>query len=140
MEEIRKIGKVIFYGNEACRDADDAYRKFRDDYHESLGKVAWRRLNRIGSRTDRMRGSATVFSPDYQIMAFNVPTVKCRLMGMMGPAYCWMMDVPDICDDAFWDWLDAASAKGSQLVRMTKRRRSGRTSSIRRDMRRQYTY
>ena len=136
MEQIDKRNGVIYYGNQVCKDADDAYVRFRDDYHASLGRVAYLRLDRIGQRKERVHGFGFVFDPPFQDAPDEfrgLGRVRCRILGFLGIAYSRIVgawDLPEFTDEQQYErWLDWAFSKGSGALRTVGRRnKSGRTS------------
>lgn len=112
-EKITRKSDVFYYGVQTCRNADDAYCRFRDDYHASLGKRAYRRLN-VQEREERIHGLHFYFSDALAKsldLEFGVPNqrIPCRLLGLVGISYCWGLDganVPDYEDERFGRWLD----------------------------------
>lgn len=136
MEQIVKVDGILYYGGCRCRDADDAYRRFRDDYHSSLGRDASRRLNRYGSRKERIRGFGFVLVDDVreslQRTFGECGKCKCYQLGLVGISYafilgCW--DYPVLSDTDLELWIDWALSSGSKaLVRKGRKDKSGRTS------------
>lgn len=116
VEQISKREGVYYYGEQKCFGPDDAYRKFRDDYHAYLGKAVYRRLNRIGDRRERVHTDGIYFADRGYVEALEgryggYGKVTARMMGLIGVAYCKMVgvwDMPDIPEeeqDAWYDWL-----------------------------------
>ena len=135
MVEIVKYKGIIWYGERPCRDADDAYCRFRDEYHRSLGKLAYYRLNRIGQRKERVHGYGFVFAHPLPSGGYGggpCGTVGARLLGIVEGAYCraiWRRDIPDIPDEAFDGWFDWVLSRGSGALRLVGRQtHSGRTN------------
>ncbi len=131
MEQIvRRDGKV-FYGKETCRDADDAYCRFREDYHASVGREAFLRLNRLGSRSERIHGFGFSFSSAVPPFVQGA-RVSYRILGLVGISYCRIVggwDIPCDTEDEFERWLDWALSRGSGVLRLVgKNDKSGRTS------------
>lgn len=135
MEQIIRKDGQIFYGEYRCTDADDAYCRFRDDYHCALGKRAYYRLNRLGQREERVHGYGFVFSSPLDFKRDDGRTcqpVDSRLFGLVEGAYCrgfggW--DLPDYTEDEFERWFDWAFSKGSGALRLIgKKDKSGRTN------------
>lgn len=131
MEQIVKRDGRIYYGEQLCRDADDAYCHFRDEYHRSLGKRAYERLNRLGQRTERVHGYGFVFSEQLDRGGVRV-SAPVRLLGIVEGAYCrgfggW--NLPDYTEEEFEQWFDWAFSKGSGALRLVGRNdKAGRTS------------
>ena len=131
MEQITKRDGVYYYGAVSCRDVNDAYRLFRRDYHESLGRNAWLRLDNI-RRTERIHGFGFVFSPECAPQPMDCKRVQCWMLGLMGVSYCRMFgmwDIPVKTEEEFDRWFDWALSKGSRAI-LTRELRSkrGRTS------------
>lgn len=131
MEQITRREGKIFYGKELCGTADDAYCRFRDDYHCSLGKRAYYRLNRLGQREERVHGYGFSFAtavPPY----LSRGLVQTRLLGIVGVAYCRIVggwEIPCRTDEEFERWFDWAFSKGSRALRLVgKKDKSGRTN------------
>lgn len=132
MEQIIKKDGQIFYGKEKCLDAESAYCKFREDYHASIGRKAFLRLNRLGSRQERIHGFGFSFSS--AVPPFVSDTrVPYRILGLVGISYCRIVggwDIPCRTEDEFERWLDWAFSRGSGTLRLVgKNDKSGRTSN-----------
>lgn len=112
-KKITRKSDVFYYGVQVCRSADDAYCRFRDDYHAFLGKRAYRRLN-VQEREERIHGLNFYFSDALAKsldVEFGAPDkrIPCMLLGLVGISYCWCLDgsnAPDYEDDVFERWLD----------------------------------
>lgn len=131
MEQIIRKDGVYRYGGKECESVDEAYRMFREDYHGSIGRKAFSRLDRLGQRRERMHGKGFCFcEADRRFLEEKFrgfPKRRCYLLGLVGISYCWIGDVPDI-DDAE-DWLDWAFMKGSGGMSYAgKKDKVGRTS------------
>lgn len=135
MKPIEKRGGKIFYGDCECADVDCAYDMFREDYHKSIGRVAFKRLDRLGQRVDRIRGFGFVF--DY------IPSCReelisdkltYRILGLTDISYgriFGVWDIPDMEDDEFEGWFDRVFMKNSGLLRLVGRNiKTGRTSKL----------
>ncbi len=122
MEQIVSRGGVYYYGGESCADADDAYRKFRKDLHDSLGKEVFKRLDRIGRRRERVHGYGFFFdggAPHSEEFAW-MGRVPYRILGLVQTSYCRMIgmwDVPDMPDDKYERWLEWAFSYGTKCLR-----------------------
>lgn len=134
MEQITKRGGVYYYGDRECKDIDEAYERFRADYHASVGRNTHARLDRLGQRTERVHGFGFVFEGGipYQAEFRDFPKVDCRLLGFLGIANCRIIgcwDFPDLDEETFERWFDWALSKGSGALRLVGRKyKSGRTS------------
>ena len=132
MEQIIKSGEQYYYGERKCRDADDAYCRFRDEYHAGIGRVAFKRLTRLGSRTERVHGYGFVFEEDPVDPKLHFTVVPTRLMGIIAGAYCRMLggwDIPwTVDDDNYEQWFDWAFSYGSRAIKLARTKdKSGRT-------------
>ena len=135
MEQIVRKDGEVYYGSRRCRDVDDAYCRFRDDYHVSLGKLAYYRLNRIGRRQERIHGKGFEFSHPVSFERHDggaCGTVAVRLLGIVATSYCRVVggwDVPCETEEEFWEWFDWAFSRGSRSLRLVGRNeKAGRTS------------
>lgn len=134
MEQITKIDEVYYYGAEPCTDIDDAYSRFRRDYHATLGRDVYGRLDKVGQRVERVHGFGFVFSdgkPDGREFEHH-KKITCRLLGFLGIANCRIIgiwDYGDITEEQFERWFDWALSRGSGALRLVGRKsKSGRTS------------
>ena len=129
MEKIDKRDGCFYYGDECCKSADAAYRRFKDDYHRDLGKQVYRRLERLGARTERIHGFGIDFTKEYsdELAAkyAEYGRVRCRIMGIVGISYCRMVgiwDLPDVPDDQFASYLDWLLDRRSHALYVVGRR------------------
>ena len=135
MEQIvRKDGK-FYYGSVGCLNADDAYRRFRDDYNKSLGKAYYQRLGRLGGRKERVHGFGFVYDREPVCDYDSGGRIPTRLLGISAGAYCRMLggwDIPGGMDeDAFWEWFGWVFRKDSGCVSLVGRKdKAGRTSKL----------
>ena len=110
MEQITRRDGQIFYGEKRCMDADDAYCRFRADYHASVGREAFLRLNRLGQRAERIHGFGFDFARKPAIPAGISGRLVVRDLGLVGISYCKMLgsrDIPCRTEDEFeriFDW------------------------------------
>lgn len=137
MEQITRRNGVFYYGDRPCKDADEVYCLFRNDYHKSLGKANHFRLNRIGSRKERVHGQGIFLTKELEdsLREFDgLPKVKCRIMGIVETAYSRMVcleDMPDISEEKFERYLLWLFRKGGNTLYYVGRRdRVGRTRKI----------
>lgn len=133
MEQITSHNGRLYYGNKECRNADEAYTLFRRDYHESLGRNVYRRLNRLGNRKERVHEFGFVFSgTNHKGAECYFPKHSIRYwMGLVLLCYCRFTGVweyRDVTDGSFDAWFDWAFSKGSRALRLARREKSGRTS------------
>lgn len=129
---VRKDGRY-YYGDVECFDVDDAYRRFRDDYHKELGKRAYQRLGRVGSRKERVKFSGTFYERQPECPIVHTGVVPVWHLGIIAGSYCRMLrgwDIPGGMDDEQLErWLEWAFAQGSGALRLTGRKSGvGRTS------------
>jgi hypothetical protein len=131
MEKIERRDGVIYYGSKKCSSADEAYLLFRSSYHESIGRTAYLRLNRLGSRKERVHGFGFVFDEPRRSQE-DVRRVPMYLLGIVAGAYCRMLDgryIPDGTDKDIESWFDRVFEKGSGLTYLIGlRQKTGRTS------------
>ncbi len=134
MEKITRYDGVYYYGGERCRGIDDAYSKFREAVHAEAGRRSPLRLDRLGSRKERVHGYGFVFErplPDNDSFSSRIRT-RCHILGFLGIGYvrsigCW--DYADIGEEEFDSWLDWVFTKGRGALRVVGNRdRVGRTS------------
>ena len=134
MEQITKKDGVFYYGDQKCDNVEDAYLRFRREYHDSIGRKAFRRLDRLGQRRERIHGFGFCFPEDDPIhrLSFSLPRRRCELLGLVGIHYFWMIhlsDLHDLTEKEFDDYLDWALRKGSKaLIFSGRRKKLGRTS------------
>lgn len=133
-EVVRKDGR-IYYGEQLCEDADHAYRLFRNEYHASVGRKAFLRLNRLGQREERIHGYGFTFSHPVSFERDDGGTsgkARVRILGLVGISYCRIMgcwEWPDnLSESEFERWLDWALSGGSGALRTVGKDKSGRTS------------
>ena len=136
MEQIIKRDGIYYYGVRECKSVDDAYRCFRNDYHDSIGRKAFSRLDRLGQRIERIHGFGFCFKDEdrraLEREFRDFPKSRCVLLGLVGISYCWICgegDVPELGEHRFEDWFDWAFMSGSGGMSYTgKRDKVGRTS------------
>lgn len=121
MEQITRVDGRLYYGTKQCMSVDDAYSRFRDDYHRSLGREKSNRLDRLGQRKERIHGFGFVFSGDVSgLERFGGgKRYRCRLMGLVGISYVrgvGIWDYPDVADADFDDWLDWIFSRGNKSL------------------------
>lgn len=140
MEQIiRKNGK-LYYGKQICSDGNDAYCRFRDDYHASLGKRVYRRLN-SPEREERIHGFHTYYTPEFErrldeeflrTVDEGNKRIRYYLLGIVQLSYCRMFsgaDFPDYEEERFWRWLDWFILHAGELTTQVGRNeKSGRTN------------
>jgi hypothetical protein len=131
MEKITKIDGVFYYGAKRCYDADDVYRRFRDEYNAGFGRAAYRWLSRFGSRKERIHEFGFIFDGEAQVQ-MDIKPVTVTLLGLVAGSYCWMLDggvVAGTTDEEIQRWIDAVFEKGSRLLHKTGRKKGfGRNS------------
>lgn len=134
MEQITKRNGEYYYGGKKCKDADAAYTMFRDEYHKELGRCVSRRLNRIGSRVERVHGFGFDFdravksNPEW----YKYKKVQCKLLGLVGTCYYRIFgiwDIPQVSEEEYEEWFDWAFSRHSTAVALKGRKDNlGRTS------------
>lgn len=136
MEQIVRKDEGIYYGERLCRDAEEAYELFRNEYHASIGRKAFLRLNRLGQREERIHGYGFSFSHP---MSFERDDggaggkVRVRILGLVDISYCRIVGCREwpcgLSEDEFERWFDWAFSRGSGALRLIgKKDKSGRTS------------
>ena len=118
-----------------CIDADDAYSRFKEEYHKSLGKRNFRRLD-AKPRTTRITEVGVRF-PEWYAKELseefgNLPRVPYVIEGLIGTSYCRMFgsdwfpeEVAGFDDEKyerFIDWLLCAGMHNTKQIS----RRSGK--------------
>lgn len=130
MEKIIKRDGIYYYGERRCSGADDVYRHFRDGYHASLGRAAYRRLGRLGSRTERVHEFGFVLDgPSSAVDTDGYGKLRLTLLGLVCGSYCWIAsEIPQEMTEAEqMSWIEWALTKGSGGVWKTgKAKGSGR--------------
>lgn len=131
MEQIARIDGVLYYGSVRCKDIDDVYSCFRDDYHRSIGRDSNRRLNRLGQRKERVHGFGFHFTEE-PCSEYLTHRVDCWLLGMLDICYTRSIGIwsyKDVPDEEFDAWLDTVlSAKVKHLRMRGFKDKVGRTS------------
>ena len=131
MEQIVKLDGIFYYGEQACDDADEVYRRFRDEYNAGVGRAAYKRLSRLGSRKERVHEFGFIFDMPKEVPV-GAERKTVTLLGLVAGSYCWMLDgreIPGDTEEAVGDWIDIAFQKGSGLISKTgKTKGSGRKS------------
>lgn len=134
MEQITKKYGRYYYGEEECENADACYRRFRADYHRSIGKAVKLRLNKSGSRKERIHGYGCYFSNPGKVLscAHWTGRVRYRILGITGISYCRIIgswDMPELTEEEVDHWLDWLFLAGNKALLLTgKRKGSGRKS------------
>ncbi len=125
MEQIVRRDGRIYYGERPCRDAEEAYDFFRNDYHASIGRQAFLRLNRLGQRKERVHGFGFDFA---KRIGYNdskrYGTVLYYLAGKMGISYLRVFGINDyaaVPDEEFEQWFDWALSRGSGALKLKRR-------------------
>jgi len=135
MEQITKRDGVLYYGETPCKDENDAYDWFHDEYNERMGKSFSLYLENIMQRTERIHefGFVRLWNdkPERE-NCFGRRRTKYRLMGLIGIHYCrifGMWDYPKLTDEEFERWFEWAMTRGNDAVVLVERKSaSGRTS------------
>lgn len=140
MEQITRHDGKYYYGKQVCTDSNDAYCRFRDDYHASLGKRVYRRLN-SPEREERIHGFHIYFSESVQSSLdaeFGKPDkrIPYRLLGLVGISYCRGLsgaDTPELEEDVYERWFDWFLLHGNEIMyQVGLNDRAGRTSKNKR--------
>ena len=125
MEQIVRRDGQIYYGRIRCVDADEAYCRFRDDYHASIGRQAFLRLNRLGQRMERVHGFGFDFTKRIDDSDFcGNGTVFYKLAGKVGISYLRVFGIHDyksVSDEEFERWFDWALSRGSGVLKLKRR-------------------
>jgi hypothetical protein len=134
MEQITKQDGVIYYGKQRCNNIDDAYDKFRTEYHRICGKDASKRLDRLGQRVERIHEYGYYFTEELHGDSYVcIGKIPYRIMGFLGICYVRsisLTDYEEVDDEEFDDWLDWVFRKGSGMLRLVgKNNKTGRTST-----------
>ncbi len=123
---VRRDGR-IYYGERPCRDAEEAYEFYRDDYHASIGREAFLRLNRLGQRSERIHGFGFDFTKqvhDRRDEFRRYGTVLYRMAGRIGISYLrvfGLYDYQSVPDEEFEQWFDWALSRGSGAMKLKRR-------------------
>ena len=135
MEEITRRDGIYYYGDRKCSGADEAYERYRREYHASIGRDAFRRLDRLGQRVERVHGSGFCSAIDYSdcIDEFRgYGKIRYRMVGMLGISYSRIVGLYDyghVPDTVFERWLEWAFSRGSGALKLVgKKQKTGRTS------------
>ena len=132
MEQITRQDGIIYYGSRRCETSDEAYLRFRNDYHKSIGRVSFKRLNRLGSRKERVHGFGFVFKTVPDFSDITPKKIPVYLLGIMAGAYCKCMSgeyIPDGTDEEIEHWIDWAFCSETKALRLVgKKQKTGRTS------------
>jgi len=139
MEKISKTDGVYYYGNIRCMDEHDAYRRFRDDYNRSLGAAVHLRLNRIGSRQERVHGFGFFFADKAYVRRLedefaSFPKVPYRIIGFLSVSPVRMIrDIPEFDDEEkLYRWVDWICMSGNDKLYITGRKRNVRKKRFKR--------
>lgn len=135
MEQITRHEEDIYYGGQKCTGAEEAYERFRNEYHKSIGREFYHRLDRNPWRGERVHGFGFDFTRRPEFDSSSIGKVDYRILGILCGAYCRMLgiwDLPEGMDDEqFWRWFDAAFSRNSGMLRLVGRKqKTGRTSKI----------
>ena len=131
MEQITSHDGVFYYGGQRCDDIEDLYQRFRRDYHDSIGRKAFRRLDRLGQRKERVHGFGFVFGDREGMVYGQQPRRECFLLGLVNVSYCWIVGLSDVRDESVDAYVDRLFEKGSGMLKFIgKRSGLGRTSKL----------
>ena len=126
MEQITKLGGRYYYGNVECDGIEEAYSRIREDYHRSLGRRAFLRLDRLGQRRERLHGFGF-----HQLAGYEIPgEYKCRrvpyyILGMLGISYVRIVglwDLPDMPEEELEKYVEALFTRGSGMLSLRSRK------------------
>lgn len=121
---------MYYYGTVRCASADDAYLEFRAEYHSFIGRDSSRRLDRIGQRKERIHEFGFCRDSAYGGEGFPAK-VRYRILGLVGIHYCRVVGIWDIGgleEEAVEEWIERAFTRGSGMLRLVGKDKSGRTS------------
>lgn len=125
MEQIVRRDGQIYYGRIRCMDANEAYSRFRDEYHASIGRQAFLRLNRLGQRSERVHGFGFDFSRPIDGKEFErYGTIHYGLLGRVGISHLRIFGIRDygeISEECFERWFDWAFSRGSGALKLKRR-------------------
>ena len=134
MEQITRRDGLVYYGERRCINIEDAYGLFRKDYHESIGRDSYARLDRLGRRKERVHGFGFVFEREpskVSVRGKDCPVIRARMLGIVCISYCRMVGegLPDLEDEEFDRWFDWTFRAHGGCVRTVGRNSgNGRTS------------
>lgn len=122
MEQIVKKDGQLYYGTIQCKSVNDAYNAFRKDYHSSLGKAVYQRLDRLGQRKEYLHGYGFIFDSSSvsewkpgERHRYNCYILDKVDLGYVRTIGCW--DYPDIKEEEFEKWLDWVYERGKGRMR-----------------------
>ena len=123
MEQVTKKDGVLYYGEQRCGTIDDVYRRFRDEYNSLVGRAAYKRLSRVGSRSERIHEFGFVFdTPSDKDKGLPWGKHTLKLLGLVCGSYIWDLDAsrfPDMEEQELMSVLDSILEKGSKMMRKT---------------------
>ena len=135
MEQVTRRDGVLYYGERRCKGPDEVYALFRDDYNASCGRVAFRRLGRVGQRTERIHGCGFDFAEGARPEGDGFRRygrLRCWMGGLVGLSYSRITGLQaygHVPDEIFDEWLDWAFTRGSGgLMTLGSRKGTGRKS------------
>ena len=111
METITARDGEIYYGTHRCKNASEAYKLFRKDYNDSVGKSVYLTLARLGQRKERIHGFGFEWEEGSEPVweePFGYKRVSYRILGLSGIHY-WRSvgsdDFPDLDEETLWRWF-----------------------------------
>ena len=126
MEQIVRRDGRIYYGERPCRDAEEAYELFRNEYHASIGRQAFLRLNRLGQRKERIHGFGFDFAKPVgsgdEFRKYG--TIHYGLLGRIGISYSRIFGIQEygrVPEEEFDGWFDWAFSRGSGALKLRRR-------------------
>ena len=119
MEQITRKYGVLYYGNIKCKDENDAYDWFHDEYNTSMGKAASLYLENALQRKERIHEFGFVRPYDdipERERCFGHRRVRYRILGLIGIHYCRIVglwDIPKMTEEQMDRWIEWAFTRGS---------------------------
>jgi len=135
MEQIARRDGVVYYGSLACESVNDAYLRFRAEYHGELGRRIYRRLDRR-ARVERVHGYKSFYTESrsrYLADKYSGHSrVRIWAMGLVGTSYCHAIGtwyLPDLTEEEYWEFIDwLLDVNSSAVYVMNRKNKSGRTA------------
>lgn len=133
VEQITRRDGIYYYGDRPCHSADEAYGRWRTDYHKIVGRAAYHRVDRLGQRTERLHGYGFDFAGPVPVGVLpDSGRIRCQILGLVLVSYCRLIGLWDygyVSDEEFDGWFDWVFSRGSGALRTVgKRKATGRNS------------
>lgn len=134
MEQIVKREDKYYYGELQCYDVEEAYARFRNDYHERLGRDKSRRLDKVNQRVERIHGFGFDREDSHALASEfdGFPKTKSRILGLVLIHYIRIIgswDCPELDEERFERWFEWAFTRRSGGIKTVgQRQKTGRTS------------